>query len=82
MLCKGGWKGSIEAFDWPEGKADALREAAFEYQDLMKLEKGLSSLDDDPKLPCEAPLKKMYSLLEKYVLLYFSYDGLFLNGYL
>lgn len=48
----------------------------------MKLEKGLSSLDDDPKLPCEAPLKKMYSLLEKYVLLYFSYDGLFLNGYL
>uniref|UniRef100_A0A7N0TZB9 Protein CHUP1, chloroplastic n=1 Tax=Kalanchoe fedtschenkoi TaxID=63787 RepID=A0A7N0TZB9_KALFE len=29
----------LKHFDWPEGKADALREAAFEYQDLMKLEK-------------------------------------------
>ncbi|KAJ0961354.1 hypothetical protein J5N97_000561 [Dioscorea zingiberensis] len=26
----------LKHFDWPEGKADALREAAFEYQDLMK----------------------------------------------
>lgn len=47
---------------------DALREAAFEYQDLMKLEKRVSSFVDDPKLPCEAALKKMYSLLEKYEL--------------
>ncbi|MCD7452550.1 hypothetical protein HAX54_017379 [Datura stramonium] len=31
----------LKHFDWPEGKADALREAAFEYQDLMKLEKQL-----------------------------------------
>lgn len=45
---------------------DALREAAFEYQDLMKLEKRVSSFVDDPKLPCEVALKKMYSLLEKY----------------
>lgn len=55
----------LKHFDWPEGKADALREAAFEYQDLIKLEKRVSSFSDDPKLPCEAALKKMYSLLEK-----------------
>ncbi|PQM35592.1 protein CHUP1 chloroplastic isoform X3 [Prunus yedoensis var. nudiflora] len=55
----------LKHFDWPEGKVDALREAAFEYQDLMKLEKRVSSFVDDPKLPCEASLKKMYSLLEK-----------------
>lgn len=55
----------LKHFDWPEGKADALREAAFEYQDLIKLEKQVSSFNDDPNLPCEAALKKMYSLLEK-----------------
>lgn len=55
----------LKHFDWPEGKVDALREAAFEYQDLMKLEKQVSTFVDDPKLPCEAALKKMYSLLEK-----------------
>lgn len=55
----------LKHFDWPEGKADALREAAFEYQDLMKLEKQVSSFIDDPKLACEPALKKMYSLLEK-----------------
>ncbi|XP_068326764.1 protein CHUP1, chloroplastic-like [Pyrus communis] len=55
----------LKHFDWPEGKVDALREAAFEYQDLMKLEKRVSTFVDDPKLPCEAALKKMYSLLEK-----------------
>lgn len=57
----------LKHFDWPESKADALREAAFEYQDLLKLEKQVSSFVDDPKLPCEAALKKMYKLLEKYV---------------
>ncbi|EPS62321.1 hypothetical protein M569_12467, partial [Genlisea aurea] len=55
----------LKHFDWPEGKADALREAAFEYQDLMKLEKQVSSFVDDPNLPCDAALKKMYKLLEK-----------------
>lgn len=55
----------LKHFDWPEGKADALREAAFEYQDLMKLERQVTNFVDDPKLPCEAALKKMYSLLEK-----------------
>ncbi|MQM22374.1 hypothetical protein Taro_055424 [Colocasia esculenta] len=55
----------LKHFDWPEGKADALREAAFEYQDLMKLEKQVSSFVDDPNLSCEPALKKMYKLLEK-----------------
>ncbi|KAK7306968.1 hypothetical protein VNO77_39626 [Canavalia gladiata] len=55
----------LKHFDWPEGKADALREAAFEYQDLMKLENRVSTFIDDPQIPCEAALKKMYSLLEK-----------------
>lgn len=55
----------LKHFDWPEGKADALREAAFEYQDLVKLEKQVSSFVDDPSLPCESALKKMYKLLEK-----------------
>ncbi|GLT34510.1 hypothetical protein SLA2020_090190 [Shorea laevis] len=55
----------LKHFDWPEGKADALREAAFEYQDLVKLEKQVTSFVDDPNLPCEAALKKMYKLLEK-----------------
>lgn len=60
----------LKHFDWPEGKADALREAAFEYQDLMKLENRVSTFVDDPKLSCEAALKKMYSLLEKYACLF------------
>ncbi|XP_050225939.1 protein CHUP1, chloroplastic [Mercurialis annua] len=55
----------LKHFDWPESKADALREAAFEYQDLMKLEKQVSSFVDDPNLSCDAALKKMYKLLEK-----------------
>uniref|UniRef100_A0A2P2JA90 Uncharacterized protein n=1 Tax=Rhizophora mucronata TaxID=61149 RepID=A0A2P2JA90_RHIMU len=55
----------LKHFDWPEGKADALREAAFEYQDLMKLEKQISSFADDPNIPCEAALNKMYKLLQK-----------------
>ncbi|XAR65378.1 hypothetical protein NMG60_11009478 [Bertholletia excelsa] len=55
----------LKHFDWPEGKADALREAAFEYQDLLKLEQQVSSFDDDPKVPCETALKKMYKLLER-----------------
>jgi len=32
----------------------------------MKLENRVSTFIDDPNLPCEAALKKMYSLLEKY----------------
>ncbi|XP_042053512.1 protein CHUP1, chloroplastic-like isoform X2 [Salvia splendens] len=55
----------LKHFDWPEGKADALREAAFEYQDLRKLERLVATFTDDENLPCDAALKKMYKLLEK-----------------
>lgn len=55
----------LKHFDWPEGKADALREAAFEFQDLAKLEKRVSSYEDDSTIPSDKALKKMYSLLEK-----------------
>lgn len=55
----------LKHFDWPESKADAFREAAFEFQDLKKLEIEISSFKDDPGLSCELALKKMLSLLEK-----------------
>jgi hypothetical protein len=55
----------LKHFDWPETKADVLREASFEYQDLKKLEMETTLFKDDPRLPCEAALKKMLSLLEK-----------------
>nr|BAG54846.1 chloroplast unusual positioning 1B [Adiantum capillus-veneris] len=62
----------LKHFDWPESKADALREAAFEYQDLKKLETEVSSFEDDPGLSCELSLKKMLSLLEKVELSVFA----------
>lgn len=57
----------LKHFDWPEQKADALREAAFGYCDLEKLESEASSFRDDPRQPCGPALKKMQALLEKYV---------------
>ncbi|KAK8575183.1 hypothetical protein V6N13_033576 [Hibiscus sabdariffa] len=55
----------LKHFDWPEQKADALREAAFGYCDLKKLESEASSFHDDPRQPCASALKKMQALLEK-----------------
>ncbi|KAH6828080.1 Tetratricopeptide repeat superfamily protein [Perilla frutescens var. hirtella] len=55
----------LKHFDWPEQKADALREAAFGYFDLKKLESEASSFRDDPRQPCGSALKKMQSLFEK-----------------
>lgn len=55
----------LKHFDWPEKKADTLREAAFGYQDLKKLEFEVSSYKDDPRLPCDIALKKMVALSEK-----------------
>lgn len=54
----------LKHFDWPEGKADALREAAFEYQDLQRLESEIASFVDDPRLSRDTALHRMYSLLE------------------
>ncbi|KAF2305250.1 hypothetical protein GH714_003340 [Hevea brasiliensis] len=55
----------LKHFDWPEQKADALREAAFGYCDLKKLESEASSFRDDARHSCGSALKKMQALLEK-----------------
>ncbi|CAN6350136.1 unnamed protein product [Urochloa humidicola] len=55
----------LKHFEWPEGKADALREAAFGYRDLKKIELESSSFSDDPRQPCTSALKKMQALFEK-----------------
>ncbi|CAL5412337.1 unnamed protein product [Camellia sinensis] len=55
----------LKHFVWPEKKADALREAAFGYSDLKKLESESSSFRDDPRQPCVSALKKMQALFEK-----------------
>lgn len=55
----------LKHFDWPEGKADALREASFEYRDLKKLQDEVSAFEDKRELPCEAALKKILKCLEK-----------------
>ncbi|XP_044461343.1 protein CHUP1, chloroplastic-like [Mangifera indica] len=55
----------LKHFEWPEQKADALREAAFGYCDLKKLKSEASSFQDDPHQPCDPALKKMQALLEK-----------------
>ncbi|KAJ7570171.1 hypothetical protein O6H91_01G108800 [Diphasiastrum complanatum] len=55
----------LKHFDWPDAKADALREAAFEYQDLMKLETEVSSFKEDPCTPRDVSFKKMLAMLEK-----------------
>lgn len=56
----------LKHFNWPEQKADALREAAFEYSDLKKLESEASSFRDVARQACSTTLKKMQTLLEKY----------------
>ncbi|KAL4585694.1 hypothetical protein LXL04_010318 [Taraxacum kok-saghyz] len=55
----------LKHFEWPERKADALREAAFGYCDLKKIESEASSFRDDPRQPCAPALKKMQGLFEK-----------------
>lgn len=57
----------LKHFDWPENKADALREAAFEYLDLKKLCTEISTYEDDLRVPTDSALKKMLAALEKYV---------------
>lgn len=55
----------LKHFEWPEQKADALREAAFGYSDLKKLESEASSFRDNARQPCGLALKKMQALFEK-----------------
>lgn len=56
----------LKHFEWPEKKADTLREAAFGYRDLKKLEQEVSNYADDPRLQCDIALKKMAALSERY----------------
>lgn len=67
MLLQVDERAVLKHFDWPEKKADALREAAFGYCDLKKLESEASSFRDDPRQLCAPALKKMQTLFEKYV---------------
>ncbi|CAI9773325.1 unnamed protein product [Fraxinus pennsylvanica] len=55
----------LKHFNWPEKKADTLREAAFGYRDLKKLEQEVLSFQDDARMPCDLALKKMVSLSER-----------------
>lgn len=55
----------LKHFDWPERKADALREAACGYCDLKKLETEVSAYEADPNQTCDAAFKRMLALLEK-----------------
>ncbi|PUZ55621.1 hypothetical protein GQ55_5G227100 [Panicum hallii var. hallii] len=55
----------LKHFDWPEKRADALRDAAARYQGLLQLEKQMSSFVDDRALHRHVALGKMFSLFEK-----------------
>ncbi|KAK9136546.1 hypothetical protein Sjap_007140 [Stephania japonica] len=55
----------LKHFNWPERKADAMREAAIEYRDLKRLASEVSSYMDDSTTTCEASLKKIAGLLDK-----------------
>ena len=50
---------------WPERKADAMREAAFNYRDLMNLESEVSSFQDNPKDPLTLALGRMQALQDR-----------------
>lgn len=50
---------------WPERKADALREAAFSYRDLKNLESEASSFQDNTKEPLTQALKRMQALQDR-----------------
>lgn len=55
----------LKHFDWPEKKADAMREASVEYRSLKLLEDEISSFEDDNDVPCGSAMKKMANLLDK-----------------
>ncbi|CAM8918559.1 unnamed protein product [Rhodiola kirilowii] len=55
----------LKHFDWPEQKADALREAAFGYSDLKKLVTEASTFQDDARQAFPYALKKMQALYDK-----------------
>ncbi|XP_077237005.1 CHUP1-like protein [Tasmannia lanceolata] len=50
---------------WPERKADAMREAAFSYRDLKNLESEVSSFHDNPHQPFKIALKRIQEFQDK-----------------
>ncbi|KAL3530909.1 hypothetical protein ACH5RR_010231 [Cinchona calisaya] len=50
---------------WPERKADALREAACSYRELKNLESEVSSYEDNPKQQLTESLRKMQALQDR-----------------
>lgn len=50
---------------WPERKADALREAAFTYRDLKSLESEVSHFEDNPKEPLTQALRRIQALQDR-----------------
>ena len=63
----------LKHFDWPEAKADALREASFEYQDLARLQADLlaqaeaqAQRADGTGAPLELTLKRSFQALERW----------------
>ncbi|XWS74363.1 hypothetical protein CRYUN_Cryun02cG0208900 [Craigia yunnanensis] len=52
---------------WPERKADALREAAFSYRDLKNLEAEVSSFELNPKESFNSELRRMQALQDRRV---------------
>ncbi|XP_048226547.1 protein CHUP1, chloroplastic isoform X2 [Ricinus communis] len=51
--------------EWPERKADALREAAFNYRDLRNLDSEVLSFEDNPKEPLTKAVGKMQALQDR-----------------
>ncbi|XP_024526674.1 protein CHUP1, chloroplastic [Selaginella moellendorffii] len=55
----------LKHFNWPEAKADALRESAFQYRDLRKLELELASFEDDYGMKRDPALNRMQTVMER-----------------
>lgn len=57
---------------WPERKADALREAAFSYRDLKNLQTEVSSFKSNPKQPLTQSLKKIQTLQDRRACIHYN----------
>lgn len=59
---------------WPERKADALREAAFSYRDLKNLESEVLSFKDNPKQLLTQSLRRMEALQDRQAYISHGYN--------
>lgn len=50
---------------WPERKADAMRESAFSYRDLKNLESEILSFKNNPKQSLTQSLRRMQALQDR-----------------